>query len=122
MPRSMTRRGFFRSVALGAAAIGAGIVAALGRWNRRDEPAETAEPLLFYVIAEPCVGVKDGSCVEVCPVDAIYAGEDQYYIHPEECIACGACEAECPVGAIFQASEVPGAWTAYIEKNRLHFR
>jgi ferredoxin len=54
-----------------------------------------------YVITEPCIGTKDASCVEVCPVDCIYEGEDQYYIHPDECIDCGACEPECPVTAIF---------------------
>jgi NAD-dependent dihydropyrimidine dehydrogenase PreA subunit len=45
-----------------------------------------------YVIAEPCLTTKDASCVEVCPVDCIYEGADQYYIHPDECIDCGACE------------------------------
>ncbi len=45
-----------------------------------------------YIITEPCIGTKDASCVEVCPVDCIYEGEDQYYIHPDECIDCGACE------------------------------
>jgi len=43
--------------------------------------------------------VKDRSCVDVCPVDCIYEGEDQLYIHPDECIDCGACEPECPVTA-----------------------
>ena len=74
-----------------------------------------------YVITEPCIGTKDASCVEVCPVDCIYEGEDQYYIHPEECIDCGACEPECPVTAIFPDTDVPPEWTNYIEKNRAHF-
>ena len=74
-----------------------------------------------YVIAEPCIGTKDASCVEVCPVDCIYEGEDQYYIHPDECIDCGACEPECPVTAIFPDTDVPQEWTSYIEKNRAHF-
>jgi ferredoxin len=74
-----------------------------------------------YVIAEPCIGTKDASCVEVCPVDCIYEGEDQYYIHPDECIDCGACEPECPVTAIFPDTDVPPEWTNYIEKNRVHF-
>lgn len=55
---------------------------------------------MTYIIAEPCVGVKDASCVAVCPVDCIYEGADMYYIHPDECIDCGVCEPECPVGAI----------------------
>ena len=50
-----------------------------------------------FIIAEPCIGVKDKSCVEVCPVNCIYEGEDQFYIHPHECIDCQACEAACPV-------------------------
>ena len=50
---------------------------------------------MTYVIAEPCIGIKDRSCVDVCPVDCIYEGEDQLYIHPDECIDCGACEPEC---------------------------
>jgi ferredoxin len=74
-----------------------------------------------YVITEPCIGTKDASCVEVCPVDCIYEGDDQYYIHPDECIDCGACEPECPVTAIFPDSDVPPEWTNYIEKNRVRF-
>lgn len=53
-----------------------------------------------HVICEPCIGVKDQSCVEVCPVECIYDGGDQFYIHPEECIDCGACVPACPVNAI----------------------
>ena len=56
---------------------------------------------MTYVIVEACIGVKDRACVDVCPVDCIYEGEDQLYIHPDECIDCGACEPECPVTAIF---------------------
>jgi putative nucleotidyltransferase with HDIG domain len=74
-----------------------------------------------FVIAEPCIGVKDKSCVEVCPVNCIYEGEDQYYIHPDECIDCQACEAACPVQAIFPDSGVPEKWKDYIEKNRVFF-
>ena len=44
-----------------------------------------------YVIAEPCVDIKDKSCVEACPVDCIYEIDDQLVINPEECIDCGAC-------------------------------
>src|SRR5437016_14385666 len=74
-----------------------------------------------FVIAEPCIGVKDKSCVEVCPVNCIYEGEDQYYIHPDECIDCQACEAACPVQAIFPDNGVPEKWQSFIEKNRTHF-
>lgn len=70
-----------------------------------------------YVITEPCIGVKDKSCVTVCPVDCIYEGEDMLYINPDECIDCGLCEPECPVTAIFVDTDVPEVWTEYIKKN-----
>jgi ferredoxin len=78
-------------------------------------------PLMTYIIAEPCIGTKDASCVEVCPVDCIYEAEEQYFIHPDECIDCGACEPECPVQAIFPDPDVPPEWSSYIEKNQTHF-
>jgi NAD-dependent dihydropyrimidine dehydrogenase PreA subunit len=74
-----------------------------------------------FIIAEPCIGVKDKSCVEVCPVNCIYEGEDQYYIHPDECIDCQACEAACPVQAIFPDNGVPEKWASFIDKNKKHF-
>jgi ferredoxin len=70
-----------------------------------------------YVIAEPCIGVKDKSCVAVCPVDCIHEGEDQLFIDPSECIDCGLCEPECPVDAIFMADELPAQWKEYAQKN-----
>jgi NAD-dependent dihydropyrimidine dehydrogenase PreA subunit len=76
---------------------------------------------MAYVIAEPCVNVKDQACVEVCPVDCIYEGEDQFYIHPDECIDCGACEPVCPVEAIFPSDEVPAQWQSYTAKNANFF-
>ena len=60
-----------------------------------------------YVIVEPCINVKDKACVEVCPVDCIYEGDTQLFIHPDECIDCGACEPECPWQAIFEEVAVP---------------
>ena len=74
-----------------------------------------------YIIAEPCIGTKDASCVSVCPVDCIYEGEDMYYINPDECIDCGACEPECPVEAICTDDSVPEQWHSFIEKNRNFF-
>ncbi|MCC7195952.1 MAG: 4Fe-4S binding protein [Gemmatimonadaceae bacterium] len=71
-----------------------------------------------YVITEACKGVKDKACVEVCPVDCIYEGPDQLYIHPDECIDCGACEPECPVTAIFPDEDVPADQRHYIQINR----
>jgi len=77
---------------------------------------------MTYVIAEPCIGVKDRSCVDVCPVDCIYEGEDQPYIEPDEGIDCGACVPECPVTAIFTEEEGPPNWESYIAKNREVFK
>ncbi|BAS29151.1 indolepyruvate ferredoxin oxidoreductase subunit alpha [Limnochorda pilosa] len=77
---------------------------------------------MAFVIAEPCIDVKDAACVEVCPVDCIHEGEDQYYIDPEECIDCGACEPECPVEAIFPEDEVPEEWQSFVEKNANFFK
>ncbi len=77
---------------------------------------------MTYVIAEPCVGVKDQACVDVCPVDCIYEGEDMLYIHPDECIDCGACMPVCPVEAIFPEAEVPSQWASYTAKNADFFK
>ena len=72
---------------------------------------------MAYVITSPCIGVKDASCVEECPVDCIHEGEDQYYIDPEVCIDCGACEPVCPVDAIYQDEFVPEDELEFIQKN-----
>lgn len=77
---------------------------------------------MAFVITQPCIGTKDAACVEVCPVDCIHEGEDQYYIDPDECIDCGACEPECPVEAIFPEDEVPDEWKSFIEKNANFFK
>jgi len=71
-----------------------------------------------YVIAEPCQGVKDKSCVDVCPVTCIYETDAQLYINPNECIDCAACEAACPVTAIFFEEDLPPQWQDYAAKNR----
>jgi NAD-dependent dihydropyrimidine dehydrogenase PreA subunit len=77
---------------------------------------------MTYVITQPCIDVKDKSCVDVCPVSCIYLEDDgvdrKLYIHPDECIDCGACEPECPVSAIFVAEAVPGEWAEFIELDR----
>ena len=77
---------------------------------------------MAYIIVEPCIGPKDASCVAVCPVDCIYEGEDQYYINPDECIDCGACEPECPVTAIFAEDAVPDDQVQYIQINADYFK
>lgn len=76
---------------------------------------------MAYVITEPCIDVKDASCVDVCPVDCIYEGESQYFIHPDECIDCAACEPVCPVAAIFAEDAVPENQKQFIATNRDHF-
>ncbi|MCS7298611.1 MAG: ferredoxin family protein [Spirochaetia bacterium] len=82
------------------------------------------------VITEACIGVKDASCVQVCPVDCIhprpdeadYANVDHLYINPDDCIDCGACEPACPVSAIFPLEDVPDNMKSYIEKNASYYK
>ena len=62
---------------------------------------------MTYVIGEACVDVLDRACVEECPVDCIYEGERMLYIHPDECVDCGACEPVCPVEAIYYEDDLP---------------
>src|SRR5438128_1347569 len=71
-----------------------------------------------FVVTEPCFGCKYTDCVTVCPTEAFYQDENMLYIHPEECIDCGACVSECPVGAIYDEHEMPSQWLHYIELNR----
>ena len=70
-----------------------------------------------YVITEACINTKDKACVDVCPVDCIYEGPDQLFIHPDECIDCGACEPECPVEAIFPEDALPDKWEPFVRVN-----
>jgi ferredoxin len=81
---------------------------------------------MTYIIAEPCVDVKDTACVDVCPVDCIYGVDDEedriLYIAPEECIDCAACEPVCPVTAIFAEDDVPAQWQAWIPINYDYFK
>jgi ferredoxin len=60
---------------------------------------------MTYVVTESCIKCKYTDCVEVCPVDCFYEGENMLVIHPDECIDCGVCEPECPVDAIKPDSE-----------------
>jgi ferredoxin len=62
---------------------------------------------MTYVVTENCIKCKYMDCVEVCPVDCFYEGENMLVIHPDECIDCGVCEPECPAKAIFPDA-VPG--------------
>ncbi len=76
---------------------------------------------MAYVIAEPCVDIHDKSCVDECPVDCIYDGVRKGYIHPDECIDCGACEPVCPVLAIFHQDELPEEFRHYQQIEREFF-
>jgi ferredoxin len=77
-----------------------------------------------YVITEPCTGVKDGSCVDVCPVDCIETSDDApiFYIDPDRCIDCNACRHICPVDAIYSTWETPPQWKHYEKLNADFFR
>ena len=72
---------------------------------------------MTYTIAEPCIDVKDRGCVDECPVDCIYEGPRMLYIHPDECVDCGACEPVCPVTAIFYEDDVPAEWKQFTPIN-----
>ena len=74
-------------------------------------------PPVTYIIAEPCVELLDKACIEECPVDCIYEGNRMLYIHPDECVDCGACEPVCPVEAIFYEDDVPEQWRDYTNAN-----
>jgi ferredoxin len=90
----------------------------------------TSEERMAYVITEPCIGVKDSACVDVCPVDCIHPRKDEpafesakmLNIHPDECIDCGACVPACPVEAIYALDEVPEKFKDYIQQNATFFK
>ena len=82
-----------------------------------------------FIITDPCLGTKDTSCVDVCPVDCIHPRKDEpgfdaatmLYIHPEECIDCGACVPACPVAAIYDSIDsTPGSQKDLIEANSIY--
>jgi NAD-dependent dihydropyrimidine dehydrogenase PreA subunit len=70
-----------------------------------------------YIIAEPCIDLKDRSCVDVCPVDCIHEAARMLVIDPEECIDCNACVPECPVDAVFPEDALPEKWQAFVRIN-----
>lgn len=84
---------------------------------------------MAYVIAQPCIGVKDTACVAACPVDCIhpskrdpdFGSESQLYIDPAECIDCGACVPVCPVAAIFTREDLPAEWEEFAAINESHY-
>jgi len=74
-----------------------------------------------YVIGEPCIDVKDRACVDECPVDCIYEGGRSLYIHPDECVDCGACEPVCPIEAIYYEDDLPADLEPYKDDNARFF-
>ena len=85
---------------------------------------------MAYVIAEPCIGVKDTACVDACPVDCIHPKKDEadferatlIYIDPVECIDCGACVPVCPVSAIFALDDLLEKSAHFTEMNAKYFK
>ncbi len=76
----------------------------------------SGEQSMPYVVTEACIKCKYTDCVEVCPVDCFYEGENMLVIHPDECIDCGVCEPECPAEAI--VPDTDGAADKWMELNR----
>ncbi|HKF75617.1 MAG TPA: ferredoxin family protein [Candidatus Dormibacteraeota bacterium] len=79
---------------------------------------------MAFVITQPCIGTKDATCVEVCPVDCIHSDDasDMNFIDPSECIDCGACVDTCPVSAIYAEDHVPHEWASFIKINADYYR
>lgn len=75
---------------------------------------------MSYAITSRCAGVRDGACLDVCPMACIHDAGDQFVIHPDECIDCGACANACPAQAIVEGHEAPAA-LAYA-RAALHLR
>ncbi len=71
---------------------------------------------MTYIVNDACIKCKYMDCIEVCPVDCFYEGENMLVIHPDECIDCGVCEPECPVDAILPDTE--GDLSMWVEHNR----
>ena len=71
---------------------------------------------MTYLVNDKCIKCKHTTCVEVCPVDCFYEGENMLVIHPDECIDCGVCEPECPIEAIIPDTESEA--DKFIELNR----
>jgi ferredoxin len=71
---------------------------------------------MAYVVTENCIKCKYTDCVEVCPVDCFYEGENMLVIHPDECIDCGVCEPECPAEAIIPDTDARAE--RWLELNR----
>ena len=73
---------------------------------------------MTFVVGDNCIKCKHTDCVEVCPVDCFYIGENTIVIHPDECIDCGVCEPECPVDAIKADTETGSE--EWLELNKMY--
>ncbi len=113
LPRPSFRRDCRRLIGGGrrprpfGAPIGSAAVQTIGRRKLAPVPTTAEELSTTYVVTDNCIKCKYMDCVEVCPVDCFYEGENMLVIHPDECIDCGVCEPECPADAIFTDS-TPG--------------
>lgn len=76
---------------------------------------------MTYVIGTACVDVVDKSCVQECPVDCIYEGSRSLYIHPDECVDCGACRLICKVDAIYWEADLPEDQRRHLADNAEFF-
>ena len=72
---------------------------------------------MAYVVTQDCIKCKYTDCVEVCPVDCFYEGENFLVINPDECIDCSLCEPECPINAIISDEEVTDDNRHFLEIN-----
>lgn len=85
---------------------------------------------MAFIIAEPCINVKDTGCLNACPVDCIHPRKDQadfesvrmLYIDPAVCIDCGACVPVCPVEAIYAEDDLPYCWEHFIKTNAEYYK
>ena len=84
---------------------------------------------MAYVIAQPCIGAKETTCLDACPTGCIHPTKDepdfseeaQLYIDPYTCVDCGKCEPACPVSAIFPIDDLPEQWKEYADINAKYF-
>ena len=72
---------------------------------------------MTYTVNDKCIMCKHTDCVEVCPVDCFYEGENMLVIHPDECIDCAACIPECPAEAIYADTDLPEEEMSWLDKN-----
>ena len=72
---------------------------------------------MTYTVNDKCIMCKHTDCVEVCPVDCFYEGENMLVINPDECIDCAACVPECPVEAIFADTDLPDDQEEWLQRN-----